>query len=216
MKPKEAMHMWTNGAWMRWEGVQSHQRGFEYDDHGRRIKIDRRTNSSPEVMSMAKGMNRYFKHAPLRAPAVPPGESIEGMLFRGIRMSDTQFKQFLARKVWTDKGHMAFSTDPEVAYAAIKNTGTLTHRVIFAMKRSHVPRYTPWVWYGRPLGSFMPKNKIRTRHGPSSEVLLPPGMVYADKFHRDDARGVTFVGVRYVPLKSKERGIRNFSRIKAT
>jgi len=202
------MHMWTNGAWMRWQGVQAYHRGFEYDNHGRRIKIDHLMNSSPEVISMTKGMNRYFKHTMLRAPAVPPGESIQGMLFRGIRMSETQYQTFLARKVWTDKGHMAFSTDPEVAYAAVKDTGTLTHRVIFAMKRSHVPRYTPWVWYGRPLGSHMPKNKILTRHGPSSEVLLPPGMVYADKVRHDDVRGVTFVGIRYVPLRSKERGIR--------
>lgn len=202
--------MWTNGAWMRWQGVQAYHRGFEYDNHGHRVKIDRRTNVSASIAPMARAMNQYYKHTTLRAPAVPPGESIDGLLFRGIRMSDTQFKQFLARKVWTDKGHMAFSTDPEVAYQTIKDTGILNHRVIFLMRRSSVPKRTPWVWYGTPQpGSLrMPKNKIFTRHGYESEVLLPPGMVYATKFTKDDARGVTFIAVKYVPLRSKERGIR--------
>ena len=208
------MQMWTNGAWMRWQGVQAYQRGFEYDDHGRRVKIDRRKNLPAPIAPMKRAMNQYFKQTPLRAPAVPPGESIDGMLFRGIRMSDAQFKAFLARKVWTDKGHMAFTTDADVAYHAIKDTGVLQHKVIFIMRRSRVPSQTPWVWYGRPRdgSSIVPKNKILTRHGPSSEVLLPPGMVYGTKFANDQARGVTFVAVTYVPLRSKERGIRMMKR----
>lgn len=231
IKPKNAMYMWTDGYTLPWMRVQAQLRGYMVDnENGARVRWTAK-DSLPKNITMQRAMNQYFRHTPVRAPYVPPGETVDGSLFRGILMTPRQYMAFMTRKVWTDKGYMAFSTDVKDPVKIVtiprsslfkNNFGTSrdpprtpppVHRVIFVLRRLDVPSQTPWAWYGRPRvqGQRMSKNKLLTRHGPTNEVLLPPGMLYGASSKHDSQTNITYVKVRYVRLSVARKNAKTIS-----
>ena len=199
-KPDKAILAWTNGMALRWMNLQQHLRGHHRDGDGERVKafsLNPKNNDNKSVLNMAIGMKRYFLQKALRKPSVPPGETIDGYLFRGIFVTPGQLKGLSENGFWTDKAYMAFSTDVNVALSILAGKAA-THSneeesgprssdipVLFIIKKSNIPTGTPWAWFGKrrqewigmtvALSQHLPKNKVQSLHGPASEVLLPPG-----------------------------------------
>ena len=199
MKPKDPSSLWTNGAMLRWSNMQNHLRGYYYE-HGQRIKY-KNADVNANTKAMSLGMKRYFGQKTIRKPYVPPGETMSGTLYRGVVLTPRQYDAFVKSHVWTDRGYMAFSTTFDIAEAATRNThdNPFSKRIIFYLPKKDIPDGTPWVWFGRPTtaGADMPKNKVYSRHGPTSEVLLPPGTLRAFRIQHDPAFRITHVLVKY-------------------
>jgi hypothetical protein len=196
MKPDQAISLWTNGRLLVWRNVQNYKRGYEILDDGKKIKY---TSANAETKSVANGMTRYFRQKALRKPYVPPGETVDGLLYRGVLLTSRQYDALIKRMTWTDRGFMAFSTTFDIAEAAVVERNVSLKAVIFYLPKEKIPNGTPWVWFGRPnaRSQYMPKNKVRSRHGPSSEVLLLPGKLRAFRIQYHEPTDITYVGVYY-------------------
>jgi hypothetical protein len=196
--------------------LQEHLRGYSRQPNGTRSPPEDR---HPKILNMAVGMKRYFSQIALRKPSVPPGESIDGYLYRGIFVTPHQWDAFSKNGFWSDRGYMAFSTDHRVPLSILQNPRTCTTAenesctsgrdrmipVLLILKKTDIPNGTPWVWYGKYKNydnwslrrtAFLGKNKVFSRHGPSSEVLLPPGKLRVTSFAQSSYR----TGFRTVSL----------------
>jgi hypothetical protein len=205
MKTKRAMQLWTFATVPKWMMVQAHLRGFEIGEDGRRLKTTK-DEITPNIHAMQRGMSRHFRQTQMRVPIVPPGETLDGGLFRGVFLTASQYNALVKNKVWTDRGYMAFASRQQTALDVLRRDVPGMKKVMFVLNRRDIPKGTPWTWYGKTQpGGHLPKNKILSLQGPSTEVLLPPGMLYVRKVQIND--GITYVRVTYVVLKKKRRGL---------
>lgn len=241
-KPRHAVEMWTNGMG-HWTEVQALLRGYEYpwwhslsfpeyaEKVPSRTKFSK-SNATEYGIKMVMLMARYFLQQALRAPMVPPRESPDGSLYRGIRLTAPQTHRMMSALetlpdwcggnrpknakpniFWTDRGFMAWSAQPKAAGAC--STGI----ILVLDRKTGVSRGTPWVWYGKPRGrgkGTVAIDKVRSRHGPTSEILMPPGRLafLCKKSGTLNYEKVTYVFVEYQPDMKALRSLAHSRKVK--
>lgn len=186
---------WTTPTY---QGVQNVKRGHPRPKHigpARRLAHQK----------LASVMNSYFSKHALRAPAMPPGQFVDGRqkyLYRGMRASG----YFDMAKVQRDgyieeKGFVALSRAKNVAKEFAGKEGS-KGMLVRLDPFTDIPHGTPWLWFDEKTRNATVESTLPHE----AEVLLPPGRLV---LHPDTKTGKSRVAeyrATFVPLQSPKRG----------